>query len=310
MEMGFIDLDRLIFMHPNPDDGGPGDDSIDDFDAAELGGASPALVPPRRTPRHTVRIVGIAVSTGAVAWMISIMVHAAAIAAGYLAIHFYFRPVSLPQRFAGGGGGGGLIISGADSTDAVQHGLPNLTRQDPKQNHSESRWTADEAIADLQWATPRIPPPLEHDSEPPIIGVSRTDPEAPRPVSPSRRAALSDSRGGHGTSGGPAMPNGNGGKATEPGLPGALLGHGLPTPDYPLESRRRGEEGIVKVEIEVMPDGTVGAIRILSGPASPRLRQAALAAAEKLRQYPFLPAYRFGQPVRGALAIPYQFVLK
>lgn len=310
MEMGFIDNDRFIARHSNADEPGPGADSIDDFDAAGIGEASRALGPPSRTPSHTVRIGGIALSTGAVAWMISITVHAAVIVAGYLAIHFYFRPASLPQRFGGGGGGAGLIVSGADATDAVQHGFPNLTREDSRLNQPQSRSTADELIADVRWSTTRIPPSLEHDSEPPIIGIPGSDPEAPRPVSRSRRATSSNSRGGHGTLGGPAMPNGNGGKTIEPGLPGALLGHGLPTPDYPLESRRRGEQGIVKVEIEVMPDGSVGAIRILSGPPLPRLRQAALAAAQKLRQYPFLPAYRFGQPVRGALAIPYQFVLK
>jgi TonB family protein len=82
---------------------------------------------------------------------------------------------------------------------------------------------------------------------------------------------------------------------------------GLPIPDYPPESRRRGEEGVVVVDVEVLPDGSVGVIRVVSDSGHPRL---AAAAVEKLKTASFEPALQDGKRVVGHILIPYRFTLE
>jgi periplasmic protein TonB len=68
-------------------------------------------------------------------------------------------------------------------------------------------------------------------------------------------------------------------------------------PAYPFLSRRRGEQGRVTVEVEVLADGRAGALRIVSSSGYPLLDEAALRA---LRETRFEPASRGGRPVRAA----------
>lgn len=88
------------------------------------------------------------------------------------------------------------------------------------------------------------------------------------------------------------------------GLPGALRGQGIPAPDYPPEARRRGEQGVVKVAIEVLPDGSLGEIHVVSDPGYPLLRDADLAATQKLRRFPFTPAYALANRCRMSSSSP------
>jgi protein TonB len=81
---------------------------------------------------------------------------------------------------------------------------------------------------------------------------------------------------------------------------------GLPIPDYPAESRRRGEEGVVMVDVEVLANGRVGQIRIISDAGHPRL---ASAAVQALKSAAFDPARVDGIPAAGHLCIPYRFTL-
>ena len=94
------------------------------------------------------------------------------------------------------------------------------------------------------------------------------------------------------------------------GLPGSLSGAGMPAPNYPIEARQRHQQGVVKVAIEVLPDGSLGAIHVISDPGYPLLREAALVATKKLRRFTFIPARRFGHAVRDYLVIPYHFILQ
>jgi TonB family protein len=82
---------------------------------------------------------------------------------------------------------------------------------------------------------------------------------------------------------------------------------GLAIPDYPAESRRRGEEGTVVVDVEVLASGSVGTIHIVSDAGYPRL---GAAAAEKLKLAVFEPARQSGKAVVGHLLIPYRFTLE
>ena len=92
-------------------------------------------------------------------------------------------------------------------------------------------------------------------------------------------------------------------------MPGASSGIAiahLPTPEYPFRSRRLGEEGAVVLEVEVLPDGCAGAIRVVEDPGYPRLVAAAIDAIRKSR---FRPATRGGTAVRAVVQIPFRFVI-
>lgn len=80
------------------------------------------------------------------------------------------------------------------------------------------------------------------------------------------------------------------------------------TPDYPSFARRAGLQGQVLLEVEVLKDGSVGAINVLrslsAGPGG--LDQAAVDA---VRQWEFTPAKSSGQPVAVWARIPIEFSL-
>jgi len=80
----------------------------------------------------------------------------------------------------------------------------------------------------------------------------------------------------------------------------------LPRPEYPLISRRRGEEGVVLLRVEVLASGRSGRITVLSGPGHPRLTKSAIKAARKAR---FQPAMQNGKPIKTVVRIPFRFVL-
>ncbi|HVT90132.1 MAG TPA: energy transducer TonB [Tepidisphaeraceae bacterium] len=82
---------------------------------------------------------------------------------------------------------------------------------------------------------------------------------------------------------------------------------GLPIPEYPAESLRRKEAGIVLVEVEVKTDGTAGEISVINEPGFPKLVEAVQAS---LKQASFEPAMLDGKPVVGRLRIPFRFVLQ
>jgi len=101
-----------------------------------------------------------------------------------------------------------------------------------------------------------------------------------------------------------AKPGGRGtrGKGTSNGYDS----RGIPIPDYPSESRRRGEEGLVVLEVEVLADGTTGNVTVISEPGSPRLVNSAINA---IRGALFEPATLDGIPVKGRIKVPFRFVL-
>ncbi len=83
----------------------------------------------------------------------------------------------------------------------------------------------------------------------------------------------------------------------------------LPGPEYPAAARRRGEVGRVVLDVEVLPDGRVGAIRLVSteGGASRRLVAAAEKAARHARFTPYVPAPGAARPW---VRIPFRFELR
>jgi protein TonB len=72
-------------------------------------------------------------------------------------------------------------------------------------------------------------------------------------------------------------------------------------PRYPESARQRREQGVVRVEIEVLADGTAGDVRVVESSGSALLDAAAAAA---VRRWKFAPATVGGEPVPSALALP------
>jgi len=94
--------------------------------------------------------------------------------------------------------------------------------------------------------------------------------------------------------------------AGRPGAVSAASIEGTLAPRYPLQARRRSEEGLVLLLVEVLPSGKAGRIRVLHRPPSSRLVQAAI---EAVRQARFTPAIRDGKAVASWLETPVRFRL-
>lgn len=69
----------------------------------------------------------------------------------------------------------------------------------------------------------------------------------------------------------------------------------LVKPRYPQLSIRAGEEGLITLEIEVLPDGSVGFVRVIDSPGFDRLERAAIEAVKRSK---FTPAQRNGLAIR------------
>ena len=78
-------------------------------------------------------------------------------------------------------------------------------------------------------------------------------------------------------------------------------------PDYPRESRLRGEQGDVTLELTVTADGTVGDVRVVRSPGFPLLDEAAVKAARAAR---FTPAKSGGKSVASSVRLTLTFKLK
>lgn len=81
----------------------------------------------------------------------------------------------------------------------------------------------------------------------------------------------------------------------------------LVKPRYPALSIRAGEEGTIILEIEVLPDGSVGFVRIIDSPGYDRLEKAAIEAVKRSR---FTPAQSEGIAIRQVLRKTIRFRLQ
>ena len=107
---------------------------------------------------------------------------------------------------------------------------------------------------------------------------------------------------------GPGGPGGFGGETFQPGngvLPPRVL-HQV-RPSYTPDAMRARLRGVVRLECVVLPDGSVGRVRVAQSLDSAfGLDQEAIKAA---RQWRFAPGTRFGQPVPVLVFIDLEFVL-
>jgi protein TonB len=79
-----------------------------------------------------------------------------------------------------------------------------------------------------------------------------------------------------------------------------------PTPAYPIPSKRRREEGVVLLNVQVSADGTPAAVSLNRSCGHPLLDRAAL---EAVRRWTFEPARAADLPVSSLVVIPVRFSL-
>lgn len=81
-----------------------------------------------------------------------------------------------------------------------------------------------------------------------------------------------------------------------------------PRPPYPSLSRRQGEQGIVRLNILVNPDGSVARLELLKSSGYPRLDRSAMETVQS--SWKFEPARQGDTPVAAWVIVPIQFTLR
>ena len=81
-----------------------------------------------------------------------------------------------------------------------------------------------------------------------------------------------------------------------------------PKPPYPALSKRLGEEGTVRLNILVNPDGSVARLELTKSSGHPRLDSSAMATVQS--SWKFEPARLGGRPVAAWVTVPIQFTLR
>jgi protein TonB len=291
----------------------PGDSVEGEWDA----GATPISSPPARRPRDVVRLGRLGVPVAAAAWGLSLTAHGAAALLG-LAVLRYARSDTPPGvSFSQGDGGTSFGVYRAGGAGGEPSALPPPpARAAPSSASSLPPVSQDEADLGTTFERGEALPLSESDEGPAWIGVppsgGERSPDAIRrnarpPGGPGGSEQAGDVAGGIGSSGDDP---GNGTGEASDGSPGVASGIGtsrLPAPVYPRESRLRGEQGTVVLEVDVDADGTPAAVRVVEDAGYPRLAAAAVEAARKAR---FRPATRAGQPVAARVRIPFRFTLR
>ncbi len=142
-------------------------------------------------------------------------------------------------------------------------------------------------------------PPVEEVADAPVAPTNDTPPAVEREVAPDHGEASSLNQ----PVVSPHAPAPNSQAGVEIGV--EVLD--LPHPRYPIVSRRLGEEGTVLIQVEVLANGKVGRVHVLSDSGYPRLARAAIAA---VRNAHFRPAMHRGAPTTDSVRIPFRFVLE
>jgi protein TonB len=81
-----------------------------------------------------------------------------------------------------------------------------------------------------------------------------------------------------------------------------------PKPSYPALSKRLGEEGTVRLNILVNPDGSVARLELERSSGHPRLDRSAMDTVQS--SWKFEPARQGGKPVAAWVIVPIQFTLR
>lgn len=152
-------------------------------------------------------------------------------------------------------------------------------------------------------AQPKVsaPPPLVQIPQPETRMVAPTPDPVPAPFIPTPAPATVIAPSAPSATPGPALPS-----IVQGGDIGAQMVAGKP-PRYPVESRRRREQGTVVLALTLGMDGAVENIAVRQSSGFPRLDNA---ARDAVRGWRWKPVMRSGQVVRVSGVVEIPFVLR
>lgn len=151
---------------------------------------------------------------------------------------------------------------------------------------------------------PKPPPPPLPPSEKAIeVPVEEAPPPEPPPTPPAPQETPPVTKPATPPPPGPAGPPTET-PFTPPRMEASHLNN--PAPSYPPVSRRMREEGRVLLDVHILPNGSVGEIKLRESSGFRRLDDAALSA---VRNWRYVPATRGGQPIAFWYVQPVVFSL-
>jgi protein TonB len=226
---------------------------------------------------------------------LSALVHAAALG---LLVHGVAPPdrpalTLIPIALVGGRGGGGGAAGAAPATVTPPAPSPPAPAEPVRQ------------VAKPKPAAPRRPAAV----------VARRPPQAPTPAPATAPPTTGEASGGAVAGAGGAAGDGGGGGSGGggdgsggDGSGGARVAYGMnPRPPYPLVARRLGMEGVVLLEVLVMPDGRAADVRLAKSSGFAPLDDSA--ASTVRARWRFVPARRAGVAVESRVTVPIRFRL-
>ena len=215
----------------------------------------------------------------------------------------------LAEPGAGGGGGGG----GNQQKEPIKKAeLPG-----------KEKLTVPVAKPPEPTPIPEVKPPEEQKINIPAVTLSAENETSPGLIE-SKEDTTSQgtgTNGGAGTGSGTGIGNGQGsglGEGSGGGTGGGVYrpGNGVESPrllrsvrpNYTAEAMRAKVQGVVRLEGVVLPDGSVGDVKVMRS-LDPvfGLDQEAIKAA---RQFRFVPGTRFGEPVAVLVSFEIEFTLR
>jgi protein TonB len=211
------------------------------------------------------------------------------------------QPVLFPLQLVGRPGGGGAATQVAGlGPPAAAPAVPPAPATNP----------APPAPNPVQRSRPAPRPKSQQAAKPAAARPAQPAPAVahakPRPLAP-------EGAGGGGSDAspvdgfGPGSGGGHGGGQGEgAGEPVAYARN--PAPPYPLAARRRGEEGVVVLDVLVGVDGSASQVSVRRSSGHESLDAAARETVE--RRWRFQPAVERGMPVSRRVAVPIRFRLK
>ncbi len=211
------------------------------------------------------------------------------------------QPILFPLRLVGRPGGGGAAeqVAGlgppasAPFAPSPPAAAPPATPSNPVEQPRPARRAKSQKAAKPAASKPAQPAPeVAHAKERPLApegaGGRGSDTKPVDGFGPG-------SGGGHG-----------GGQGEGAGEPVAYARN--PVPPYPLAARRRGEEGVVVLDVLVGTDGSANEVSVRRSSGHASLDAAARETVE--RRWRFQPAVERGMPVARRVAVPIRFRLK
>lgn len=217
-------------------------------------------------------------------------------------------------EFDGSGGGGGRgagagdAHAGASSASAHDGAAAAMPQALHHAHHRAARAQAKPvALAARESAAINAAPasgdaPITASSKPVVPAASAGSIGAYGEVASVGVGGLGTHGGGGGGTGGGA----GGGDGSGSGYAHVAYGRN-PGPEYPVEARRRAEEGTVLLRIEVGADGSVERVEIAQSSGFESLDDSATETVR--RRWQFVPALRDGTAVESWCMVPIRFAL-